>query len=384
MAQALRLSTTDPSFEADFKARLHWSEQTDAAIEQRVADILADVRARGDQAVLEYTRRFDGLDAASMGELELSAASLRAAFEGLPLAQRTALETAAARVRAMRAVLQRPCCHVTSRTAAASHSLPLRLRLRPRLRRQHRRPRWRPRRRPLRRPSRRLLRTLHRPRPTPRRHRKAVRHRGARFAPVAPESFARRAVSPRRRQPHHPNVRRRVKFVRNRPRHARPLRLRRARRHRCAARVARSSRRPLAWVAVASRRRLPAAWVGPRVDPAVRLVLAAQVLVPADSPVAVLAPEVSPVAVEVGVLVVVLVAAASAAARVAPVEVQAAVAVVAPGAASGVPHGARSGVATSTRANCSRVSRSRLRTLPFPKARSSFRAASRSRNTHRS
>jgi len=78
---------------------LHWSEQTDAAIEQRVADILADVRARGDQAVLEYTRRFDGLDAASMGELELSAASLRAAFEGLPLAQRTALETAAARVR---------------------------------------------------------------------------------------------------------------------------------------------------------------------------------------------------------------------------------------------------------------------------------------------
>ena len=99
MAQALRLSTTDPSFEADFEARLHWSEQTDAAIEQRVADILADVRARGDQAVLEYTRRFDGLDAASMGELELSAASLRAAFEGLPLAQRTALETAAARVR---------------------------------------------------------------------------------------------------------------------------------------------------------------------------------------------------------------------------------------------------------------------------------------------
>ena len=99
MAQALRLSTTDPSFEADFKARLHWSEQTDAAIEQRVADILADVRARGDQAVLEYTRRFDGLDAATMGELELSAASLRAAFEGLPLAQRTALETAAARVR---------------------------------------------------------------------------------------------------------------------------------------------------------------------------------------------------------------------------------------------------------------------------------------------
>ena len=43
MAQPLRLSTTSPSFEADFKARLHWSADTDAAIEQRVADILADV-----------------------------------------------------------------------------------------------------------------------------------------------------------------------------------------------------------------------------------------------------------------------------------------------------------------------------------------------------
>ena len=40
---------------------LHWSAETDAAIEQRVADILADVRQRGDAAVLEYTRRFDGL-----------------------------------------------------------------------------------------------------------------------------------------------------------------------------------------------------------------------------------------------------------------------------------------------------------------------------------
>ena len=62
-AAPLRLSTTDPTFEAAFKARLHWSADTDAAIEQRVADILSDVQARGDAAVLAYTQRFDGLAA---------------------------------------------------------------------------------------------------------------------------------------------------------------------------------------------------------------------------------------------------------------------------------------------------------------------------------
>ncbi len=99
MVQALRLSTVDPHFEADFKARLHWSADTDAAIEQRVADILADVRARGDAAVLEYTQRLDGLGVAGMDALELGAAELQAAFDGLPAAQRQALQTAAARVR---------------------------------------------------------------------------------------------------------------------------------------------------------------------------------------------------------------------------------------------------------------------------------------------
>ena len=100
MAQPLRLSTASPTFEADFKARLHWSADTDAAIEQRVAEILADVRARGDAAVLEYTERFDGLKAHSMAALELTQAELKTAFDGLPNAQRDALQAAAARVRA--------------------------------------------------------------------------------------------------------------------------------------------------------------------------------------------------------------------------------------------------------------------------------------------
>ena len=99
MPKPLRLSTVSPNFEADFKARLHWSADTDAAIEQRVADILADVKQRGDAAVMEYTERFDGLKATDMSALEMTQAELKAAFDGLPAVQRTALEAAAARVR---------------------------------------------------------------------------------------------------------------------------------------------------------------------------------------------------------------------------------------------------------------------------------------------
>ncbi|MDP9602567.1 histidinol dehydrogenase [Variovorax sp. NFACC27] len=98
-AAPLRLSTTSASFDAEFKARLHWSADADAAIEKVVADILADVQKRGDEAVLEYTNRFDKLDAKTLPELELTQAELKAAFEALPAAQRDALEAAARRVR---------------------------------------------------------------------------------------------------------------------------------------------------------------------------------------------------------------------------------------------------------------------------------------------
>ena len=98
-ARPLRLSTTQADFETLFQQRLHWSADTDAAIEQRVADILVDVKARGDAAVLEYTERFDGLKATHMAALELTQAELKAAFDGLPSVQQQALQDAAARVR---------------------------------------------------------------------------------------------------------------------------------------------------------------------------------------------------------------------------------------------------------------------------------------------
>ena len=98
-ATPLFLRTTDADFEARFQQRLHWSADTDAEIEGRVAAILADVRARGDAAVIEYTNRFDGLSASGMAELELKQDELKAAFDGLPEVQREALQAAAARVR---------------------------------------------------------------------------------------------------------------------------------------------------------------------------------------------------------------------------------------------------------------------------------------------
>jgi len=99
LANPARLSTASSNFETEFKARLHWSADTDADIEQRVADILRDVQLRGDAAVLDYTARFDGLQARTMAELELTQAELKLAFDDLPAVQRDALQAAAARVR---------------------------------------------------------------------------------------------------------------------------------------------------------------------------------------------------------------------------------------------------------------------------------------------
>jgi histidinol dehydrogenase len=99
VAKPLYLTTASSTFDADFKARLHWSAQEDAAIEGVVANILRDVQQRGDAAVLEYTNRFDGLNASAVPALELTQPELKAAFDGLPTLQREALESAARRVR---------------------------------------------------------------------------------------------------------------------------------------------------------------------------------------------------------------------------------------------------------------------------------------------
>ena len=109
VAAPARLSTASATFEADFATRLHWSAEQDAAIEERVAAILADVQTRGDAAVLEYTQRFDGVQAQSMAALELSQAELKAAYDSLPAEQKDALTAAAARVRSYHEAQKKAC-----------------------------------------------------------------------------------------------------------------------------------------------------------------------------------------------------------------------------------------------------------------------------------
>lgn len=94
-----RLSTADANFDAALKALLAFETAQDDRIDQVVADILRDVKQRGDAAVLDYTQRFDRLAAASMDALELGHAELRTALDSLPAAQREALQAAAERVR---------------------------------------------------------------------------------------------------------------------------------------------------------------------------------------------------------------------------------------------------------------------------------------------
>jgi histidinol dehydrogenase len=108
-AKPLRLATGSAGFAEAIKPRLQWSDETDAEVEQRVDEILADVRLRGDAAVLAYTSRFDALVAAGMNQLELTQRELKAAFDALPTAQREALQAAAVRVRTYHEAQKKAC-----------------------------------------------------------------------------------------------------------------------------------------------------------------------------------------------------------------------------------------------------------------------------------
>lgn len=95
-----RLSSQQADFDTQLSNLLAFESTQDEKLEATVAAILADVRTRGDAAVLEYTQRFDRLPVNSAASLEISKSELRAAFDGLPFEQRVALEKAAERVTA--------------------------------------------------------------------------------------------------------------------------------------------------------------------------------------------------------------------------------------------------------------------------------------------
>jgi histidinol dehydrogenase len=100
MIQIRKLDSTAPDFKVKLSAVLTFEASEDEAIDRAAAQILADVKARGDAAVLEYTNRFDKLDAGSLAALEIPQSELRAALDGLSAERRAALQTAADRVRA--------------------------------------------------------------------------------------------------------------------------------------------------------------------------------------------------------------------------------------------------------------------------------------------
>ncbi len=94
-----RLNSSDAGFQSQLDELLAWESVSDDAVFNTVKGILADVRRRGDEAVLEYTKKFDRLDVSSMADLTIDADRLKKAYDIIEPEQREALETAAKRVR---------------------------------------------------------------------------------------------------------------------------------------------------------------------------------------------------------------------------------------------------------------------------------------------
>lgn len=94
-----RLDATDPDFADRLDALLSWESVSDDSVNSRVLEIIQAVRARGDAAVVEYTQRFDGVEATRMQDLILPRSRLDTALERISTEQREALQVAADRVR---------------------------------------------------------------------------------------------------------------------------------------------------------------------------------------------------------------------------------------------------------------------------------------------
>jgi histidinol dehydrogenase len=104
-----RLDASQENFSEHLASLLAFEASEDEAIDSTVAQILADVKKRGDAAVLETTNRFDRLSANSVKDLEIGQAELQAALASLTPERRQALEMAAQRVRAYHEVQKNEC-----------------------------------------------------------------------------------------------------------------------------------------------------------------------------------------------------------------------------------------------------------------------------------
>ena len=97
--QISRLSTSDADFQQQLNKLLQREMLIADDITSAVSSILLDVKQRGDEAVIDYTNKFDGFNAQSIEDLVISAEQLNEALERLPASQRRALTHAAERIR---------------------------------------------------------------------------------------------------------------------------------------------------------------------------------------------------------------------------------------------------------------------------------------------
>ncbi len=100
MLNITELNTSSSNFWEKLQDLLAWESVSDDAVFNTVNGILKDVRKRGDEAVVEYTNRFDRMSVGSMAELEIPPTRLQQALENITQEQRSALEQAAARIKA--------------------------------------------------------------------------------------------------------------------------------------------------------------------------------------------------------------------------------------------------------------------------------------------
>lgn len=94
-----RLSAADGDFDSRLAQLVAWETVSDTNVESVVGEVLSQIRLRGDEALLEYTNRFDRRTVTAVSELEISAGALADALETIDTGERQALELAAERVR---------------------------------------------------------------------------------------------------------------------------------------------------------------------------------------------------------------------------------------------------------------------------------------------
>jgi histidinol dehydrogenase len=100
MADISKLNTSDTDFQQQLDALLAWDSVSDGAVNEVVQQVIADIRSRGDAALIDFTNRFDGWEAQSAADLEIPLARLRQAWDTIAADQQAALRHAADRVRA--------------------------------------------------------------------------------------------------------------------------------------------------------------------------------------------------------------------------------------------------------------------------------------------